>query len=155
MTGHRVDFGNPAIGFGQNVVFVFGAGGQPRNENLPHPARAHCPHRVPDAVPMIEVSGHSNREGIWGPDGKAGSGAAAEAAIDGSNLRTKCLPEFFVATFGNQVQVDFAYGRQVVIRVVGKPLGYLAVFQIVSHDSVVGHLLGFHESLKQAVIEML
>ena len=119
--GERVGLLPPHPVLPENLVLVVRAVTDAGDEQLPDAGRAHRPHRVGPAVPVVEVAGQADALRAGGPhrEGRALHGSGDP--VVGAGVRAEHVPELLVATFADQVQVDLAQRRQEPVRVVDQP----------------------------------
>jgi hypothetical protein len=89
-----------------NVVLVAGALGHLRHEELPDATAAARPHSRSGAVPAVEVADDPNLAGVGRPHRERRAGRGIGAGVD--EVAAERLPQLFVASLTEQVQVDLA-----------------------------------------------
>ena len=107
---HRVGLVPPhAVGPADGVL-VRAARADAGDEQLPDPGPAERAHRVRPPVPEVEVADEPDPARVRRPDGERGAGLGRP--------RAERAPELLVPALADQVQVDFAEGGKVPVRVI-------------------------------------
>jgi hypothetical protein len=114
--GHRVRALDPDVVGGKHLVLV-DAVRDAGHEELPDAVAVEAAHRVPLAVPAVEVARHADGTGVRRPDGEGGAGDALVLA----HVAAEHLPELLVAALAEQVQVELGDGGGETVGVVGDP----------------------------------
>ncbi len=125
--GHGVGLAPPLPVRPADVELVPGAVAHVGHEQLPDPGAAQRPHRVPAAVPVVEVADDPHAAGVGRPDREGRPGHVAVLL----HVRAEDLPEVLVPALADQVQVHLAQGGQEPVRVVGDDLGQAAAVAVV------------------------
>lgn len=116
---HRVGAQGVAAVRAHQVELVERALADARYEQLPHTGRSERTHRIRGAVPVVEVSADPHPARVGRPDGEAGAGDT----LDGQRLRAERLPQLLVASFADQMQIEFTEGGQEAVRILELDLG--------------------------------
>ncbi len=120
MQRERVGLLPPDAVESEDLVLVAAAAADPGYEQLPDTRRSQRAHRVGAAVPEVEVTDHPHAAGVGRPHGEtdpADLGCAGAVRVV-AHPRTECLPQLFVATLTEEVQVHLPERRQVAVRIV-------------------------------------
>ena len=83
------------------------------DEDLPDPRRPAAPHRVPAAVPVVEVADDADPHGVRGPDGEVD---AAEALVV-AEVGPQAFEVAVVRPFAQQVKVEVGQDRSELVGV--------------------------------------
>jgi hypothetical protein len=134
--GHRVGLLPPRTVLLEDLVLVALPTRDPRDEELPVPARAQLSHRVRCALPVVEVADDTYCLSVRRPDRERRSADVPQDAGVGVDVGPENLPELLVAPFGDEVEVDVADARQEPVRVVGE----VDLAAVCHPQPVVGHL---------------
>ena len=96
------------------------------DEQLPDSGGAAVPHRMPAAVPVVEVAGHADAFGIGGPDGEVNS----PEPLMGAQVGTQPLVVAEVRSFAQEVKVEIGQHRPELVRIDNFPLMPLVVLDL-------------------------
>src|SRR2546427_285535 len=78
------------------------------NEDLPNTGIAERPHRMPRAVPVVEVADDAYPFRVWSPDGKRNS----FYAFMRDHVRAELLVNLLVPTFAKEIEIKFPQRRR-------------------------------------------
>ena len=136
--GHGVGLAVPLAVRAADVELVAGAVAGSGHEDLPDPGAAEGAHRVPLAVPVVEVADDPYPAGIRGPDRERRAGHRPVLL----HMRAEHLPQVLVPALADQVQVHLADGGQVAVGIVDDRLREQAPVRglVADREPVIGHL---------------
>ena len=132
---HGVSFLEPVAIWPLDFKLVAGTYLNIRDEQFPDSGSSQRTHSAAVAIPVVEVANYTHRARIWCPNCEGNAVDVSHFARIVLPVRTKNLPQLFVATFLEQVKVHFAQSGKETVGIIHR--GHRVA--IANLDSVIGH----------------
>ena len=116
---------------------VAGADTNAGNKEFPHSGSAHCAHGVSGAVPEIEVTNNAHGLCIGGPHCEGNTIDRSHDTVKMLEVGTQDLPEALMTSFGDQIGIHFANGREEPVRIIND----LRMISVGHAQTVVGNVI--------------
>lgn len=141
--------GDPSVG-AVDAVFVARARRDAGYEHLPHPGRSEPAHRCTGSAPAVEIAEDGHAARIRRPYRERRAGDLAVEGGVAARMGAEYLPEPPMSSFAEQVQIEFADGRQEAVSVGGQ---HGPAARIRHDQAVVPQIRKFDHALEDPVAD--